>query len=78
MFISGEADITFSTTEITSQFKEAFPVLYAEYDEQETSKKKRKPKKKTQGVYLTRRSCSVNFKLWVCLQLLVWYVYIHG
>ena len=45
----GETDTTFYTTEITSQFKEAFPVLYAEYDEEETSKKKRKPKKKTRG-----------------------------
>ena len=50
MYTSGENDATFYTTEITSQFKEAFPVLYAEYDEEETSKKKRKPKKKTHGV----------------------------
>ena len=52
VWISGEADIVFCTTEVTSQFREAFPVLYAEYDEQETSKKKRKPKKKTRGGYL--------------------------
>lgn len=52
VWISGEADIIFCTTEVTSQFREAFPVLYAEYDEQETSKKKRKPKKKTRGGYL--------------------------
>ena len=57
--ISGEADVTFCTTEVTSQFKEAFPVLYAEYDEQETSKKKRKPKKKTRGNVLSDRTYSM-------------------
>ena len=54
VYILGEADVTFCTTEITSQFKEAFPVLYAEYDEQETSKKKRKPKKKTRGMIMPK------------------------
>ena len=62
--ISGEAD-RFYTTEITSQFKEAFPVLYAEYDEQETAKKKKKLKKKKPGLCLVSKICIVDFVFYV-------------
>ena len=60
---SDEDDDKFYTTEITSQFREAFPALYAEYDEQEVAKKKKKKKpiKQTPGLSLVYRIIFVIF-----------------